>query len=445
MAIDLKAKLQSFRVSDAGNLSVILCIAAVPLVGAAGLAIDTIRIIEAKSMVQDVADGAALAGAATAGTNEKKKKAAEAFVMENLANLYGVTTVPKVSVSGKNVIVEVDTTVEGTLLKPVFMGKSKDDPASTKSVVGAGSNSSSGQSKIELPTVAFTVQSKAYGELGETYTSCIIALNPSMDSAFYNRGTGDFLAKDCMVHSNSSSSKGMTFQGNAKSTAEKFLSAGGWQKIGNSGSITPSPKESAGSVTDPINISVKDPGGTAASVTIKKQDGNVSLAASKYNNVTVQTQGVASFTPGIHYITGTLSLGSQATLNGNGVTLVLLGPNAKIDMNSGATLKLQAPTSGTYAGFAVMGDKSNSTVLTNTIQGGASGYVRGMWYTPRHKFYITGNGDFNSTSTCFPLIADNVEIGGNGSFTTGVGCKSYGFPEFSQLKVTTLATVKLTQ
>ena len=79
---------------------------------------------------------------------------------------------------------------------------------------------------------------------------------------------------------------------------------------------------------------------------------------------------------------------SQAKVVGNGVTLVLLGNNAKIDMNSNSTLQLQAPEDGDYPGFVVVGDKTATTVQTNTVQGGASTYIRGAWYTPKHKFYV---------------------------------------------------------
>ena len=137
-------------------------------------------------------------------------------------------------------------------------------------------------------------------------------------------------------------------------------------------------------------------------------------------------------------------MGSQATITGNSVTLILAGSNAKIDMNSGSTLQLQAPTGGTYAGYAVIGDRSATTVQTNTIQGGAGGYIRGVWYTPKHKLYITGNGGFNSSSSYFPVIVDNIEIGGNGVFNLGFDYAAYNFPEPVKLYYSQSAKARLT-
>ena len=127
----------------------------------------------------------------------------------------------------------------------------------------------------------------------------------------------------------------------------------------------------------------------------------------------------------------------------DGVTLVLLGSNSKIDMNSGGTLKLEAPTEGDHPGFAVIGDPSATTVQTNTVQGGAGGYIRGVWYTPKHKLYITGNGDFNTASNYFPVVADNVEIGGNGEFHLGFDWEEYDYPEPLELQFTQPGKAKL--
>lgn len=60
----LIAKLKRFSHNEDGNISLILGLTAIPLVAVAGLAIDMGRITEARSALQQVADGAALAAAA---------------------------------------------------------------------------------------------------------------------------------------------------------------------------------------------------------------------------------------------------------------------------------------------------------------------------------------------------------------------------------------------
>ena len=431
--------MKRFRRDDRGNLTMILGIAAVPLVAAAGLAVDMARITEARSAIQNAADGAALAAALAQGTTSEREAIGESYAAANLTKLYGVTATPVVDVDGDTVNVTIDTVVDGTLLAVAFSSSG----ANYNGEGGTGGGTESGGT-LSLPSVAFAVSSTAEAELGESYYRCMIALNPSANNAIYIRGTGEFETENCWVHSDSASASGIHRQGNADATADGFTVVGNYANTGGGGDYSVEPETGADVSGDPINLAVSDPGGSASSVTIKKQNGNVSLNAAKYNNITVQTQGLATFTPGVHYITGTLSIASQARVVGTGVTLVLLGSNAKIDMNSNAMLQLQAPTSGDYPGFVVIGDKSATTVQTNTVQGGASTWLRGVWYTPEHKLYTTGNGDFNINSAYFPVVVDNAEIGGNGVFNLGFDWDEYGYPEPTALIKQVSAKARLT-
>ena len=424
----LLARFKCLKKNDAGNVTMILSLAAVPLVAIAGLAVDMGRITEARMSVQQVADGAALAAAVTSGTDAQREAVGSAFIARNMPQLPSIHTTPVVNVAGGAAQVTIDTVVDGTLLAVAF-------PKSS-SLTEADDAAPSG---VSLPSVSFAISSSAAFEPAETTTLCLLALNASMANAIYIRGTGDFTAQDCTVHANSTNASALHLQGNADATADAFTVTGGWTQTGGAGSFSVTPEGGKPTVADPFEIDVSDPGGSASTVTVKKNNGNVSLSATKYANITIQAQGQATFTPGVHYITGTLSVGSQSTLNGTGVTLVLLGNNAKIDMGSGATIKLQAPTSGAYPGFAVIGNRAATTVQTNTVQGGAAGYIRGIWYTPKHKLYVTGNGDFNQSSAYFPIIADNIEIGGNGVFNAGFDWEQYGYPEPVELSAASQA------
>jgi hypothetical protein len=426
------SRLKRLKKNQDGNVTMILSLVAVPLIAITGLAIDMGRITEARSSLQQVADGAALAAAVAKGSDAKRREIGEAFVASNLPDLYGVTAVPTVEVDGDNVSVEIEAVVDGTLLALAFPS------------AGANVDADNIDEKaVELPNVAFGLQAAALAEEGESGTRCLIALNPSITNAIYIRGTGDFIADECEVHANSSDAGAIHLQGNAEATADGFTAVGNWKQTGGAGWFSETPVGGKDFVNDPYSIGVSDPGGTAATANVKKQNGNVSLSAAKYSNITVGAQGTATFTPGVHYITGTISLGSQATLTGTNVTLVLLGNNAKIDMNSGATLKLQAPSTGSYPGFAIIGDKSATTVQTNTVQGGAGSYIRGIVYTPKHKLYITGNGNFNASSTFSPMIVDNIEIGGNGFFKIGMDHTDYGYTKPAALDYKTTGKARL--
>lgn len=328
--------------------------------------------------------------------------------------------------------VKIATVVNETLLTVLF---NKMD-ALTGAVVS--------QASPALPSVAFDVSSSAFAETGISGNRCLIALNSTMADAIYFRGTSSFTADNCEVHANSSNASALHLQGNANATASRFTTVGNWTQTGGAGSFSKTPEGNKASVSDPFNLSVTDPGGTAAVGDNKAKDGNVSLSATKYSDISLKAGGTATFTAGIHYITGTLSIAANSTVNANGVTLVLLGNSAKIDMGSGAVLKVQAPTTGTFAGFAVVGSSTATTVQVNTIQGGAATYLRGAWYTPKHKFYVTGNGDFNQNSEYFPIVADNIEFGGNGYAHIGFDASAYGYQQPSELHYQKPSSARLT-
>jgi Flp pilus assembly protein TadG len=427
------SRLRQLAMDEGGNVALILTIIAAPLTGIAGLAIDMGRVTSARSTVQHVADGAALAAAVARGSNAERETVGKAYIAMNMPDLFGVATSPTITVAADGAHVEIDAVVDGTLLASIFTSRSSQTRAARPA-----------SSSMRLPAVEFAVTAEVEVEEGDTAQICVLALNQSIDDAIYIRGTGDFTADNCDVHANSASSSAIHLQGDATATAESFTAVGGWQVTGGAGSFSVTPEGGQSAIGDPFMIDVSDPGGAASTTTVKKKDGNTPLADTKYSDITIQAGGQATFTPGVHYITGTLSVGSQGALAGTDVTLVLLGSSATIDMGSGAIIQLQAPADGTYPGFAVIGDRNAGAVQTNTVQGGASSYIRGVWYTPKHKLYVTGGGDFNQDSAYFPIIADTIEIGGNGAFHVGYDGVEYGFAAPDALTITRSGKVRLT-
>lgn len=302
----LKSALKRVRRNESGNATLILGLVAVPLIAITGLAVDMARISEARSSIQQVADGAALAAAEATGTDTQREEVGRSFAAHNMPDLHGVTATPAVHVDGDNVTVSIATVVDATLLAVAFPVKGESLEADQHH-----------HHQVELPSVSFSISAGAYAKPGEEGDYCLLALNTTMDNAIYIRGTGDFTAADCHVHSNSASSQSsIHLQGNADAIADGFTAVGGWSQTGGAGAFSEPPVGGRAEIADPIALDVTDPGGTAATATIKKQNGNVSLGAAKYANITIQAQGEATFTSGVHYITGTLSIGSQGVLNG---------------------------------------------------------------------------------------------------------------------------------
>ena len=410
---------------DSGSLTPIFCIAAVPMFAAAGVAIDYNRALYARTALQALADNAALAGAAHDGTAAQQKMAAQTYLAGQELDIGGVDYTAIVTTGTKSVKVVIDGHMKGSLLPVAF-----------------SSNSGGHNTGMDFNDIPVDVSAQAKYIKDTPKKVCMLTLNSHDADAMYFRGSGAINASGCGFQSDSDHLvQSLHLQGNAIATAEFFHTVGGWDKTGTAGSFSTTPKNSATKFGDPFNLNVSCPTASGSSVTVS---GNASLPTSLsdniYNNITARNNNVGAFTSGVHYIKGTLSMTNGGLLTGNNVTLVLCGPNAKIDLNGGS-LQLQAPATGTYAGFAVVASENATAV--NTLQGGPTTWLRGIWYTPKAKLNINGNASFNVNSKYFPIIADKVEIGGTGEINIGMDYAAYGFAEPTQLNLPLNYTVWL--
>ena len=338
-------------------------------------------------------------------------------------------------VNGKDVLVELDANLEGTLIAAAFVTKS----GNSSSNEGKSGNTTVGGTTIPIKATA------RYDETGGDLI-CMLALNKTADNAMYFYGTGDIKATGCGFHSDSHSvDQALHLQGNADATAKFFHTVGGWSQTGASGSFSTTPLSGKQEKGNPFSLSITCPAAAGTTITPTGTTGAATvLNALVYKDITMQNNKVAKFAAGVHYIKGTIDLKNGSLLTGTDVTLVLCGSSAKINMNGGS-LQLQAPnsSSATYKGFAVIGD--TTATATQELQGGPSTYIRGIWYTPKATLSITGNSDFNVNSKYFPIVADKVSVGGTGAINIGIDYNAYGYDEPKELLSNKDRTVWLVQ
>ena len=155
--------------------------------------------------------------------------------------------------------------------------------------------------------------------------------------------------------------------------------------------------------------------------------------------------GVVNLSPGTYWITDgdlDLQMGSGATLacptctpGGAGVTIILTaGSGGKIGtltLGSNANLNLNAPSTGPFAGLAIIQDSnglpSGTTYLhsPNTVsgQGNPTETLNGLVYFPNAAmdFYGTPNGG----NDCLVLVVNTLNFHGNPTLNS-TGCSSSG-------------------
>lgn len=402
--------------NDEGSVATIFALAAIPIIAAAGAALDFNRVIEAQSALQGLADRAALAAAAFDGSESDQEEEGNRYLDSNDAALFGVDYTASITVSGTDIQVVIDADVDGMLLPVAANGQD---------------NMSTGDAAISVASTARYLES-------DPGFVCMLTTNQSAADAIFLSGTRTFTADGCGIHSDSNHpTSAIHLQGNRNAFGDFFHSVGGWSHAGGAGAFSETPVGGKSVFGDPFNLTINCPSSAGSNVT---PSNGATLSAATYNNITIQNNRTVSFSAGVHYIKGTIDIKNGGTLIGNNVTLVMCGANANLDMNGGV-LELQAPTTGTYPGFAVVGD--STATHANDLEGGPSTFVRGIWYTPKAALQISGNADFNVNSAYFPVIANTFYLNGSGSMTIKMDFDAYGYGEPTELLTTAERSVWL--
>lgn len=440
----LKQSVATFKGDTTGNLSIIVALTAVPLFGAAGIAIDMNQTKNTIAALQVLADQAAIHGASFPGTAAQKKAAADDFLAKRSPSLSRVSFTPTTTSTADSVAVEIKANIETSLSRFV-----------------------TGAANIEAP-----IRSRANRVTFEVTSPCAAAMGASGGGTGISlSGTASITATNCVVHSNSTSTtSGISSSSSAMSSADAFTVVGGAAVT--PGTFTPAVKTQQPTLVDPYaglqtgcaantppitatGTSVNASGSTTQTVTQQMISsvslsgtsdttfsannavilGNISISGSNgkvdfksTGSVVIAkdlsfsgTGSTINFTTPVVYLFGKLSVSGSAAITATGTTFVLCGANAGLSKSGTGTIQIKAPQTGATKGFAVIGD---STTQNIAMSGSTTSFVRGIWYTPKAAMTFSGDNKFNqNTSNYFPLIVKGITLSGNAGLNIGLDYK----------------------
>jgi hypothetical protein len=122
--------------------------------------------------------------------------------------------------------------------------------------------------------------------------------------------------------------------------------------------------------------------------------------------------------PGLYIMQdGPLSLQGNATLTGSGVSILLSGMNAVLDLQGSPSITLTAMSSGPMAGIAIASDTPASPILTSSLQGSPDINVTGSIYLPNQRLDMQGNPSLNLLGLTDRLIALSFRLQGSPDIT----------------------------
>lgn len=423
-----------------GNALAIACAAMPLVVGAAGLATDTIQWTLWKRQLQRAADSAAIAGVydreAASGATTNTSTAVCHDLGLNLhtwmalkanspctGSVGSYTTLNFPADSGVQIDqVQVQLQVQQRLpFSSLFM--------STPPVITANATAAS------IP---------AGGD------ACIEALDTSSSTGVTFSGNAAVEMPDCDVFSNTAGSNSAVGKGSSSVIANSVGGVGGIQSSNNF--TVNSYRPYSPPLADPF-----------AGVTPDTSDmhcvGSALSATTNFNSLPSGTNCFSSLSVGSNKsltipstYTGPIYInGGGADIKGNftcgACTIVLTNSSASspiggFSTNAGANINITAPTSGTYKGLAIYQDRRATTCTgnCNNINGNSASIIVGGIYFPKQEIWYNGTG--STTAQCTMFVAFRVTFTGNSGtsnkFKSLADCSAEGLPSNSTVRMVRL-------
>jgi hypothetical protein len=408
------------------------------LVGAAGLAADTIQWTLWKRELQRAADSAALAGVydrvATRTTTGTTVVVNHDLTLNHHTGIGLVAGYPQVTFPADDVPNDMRNQVRVVL-------------AVTKPLPFSSMFMSAAPVIIARSTAASVPGSDEY---------CVVALENAANRTGLTIGGSSAIEMDCGMISNSPSANSSAINnGNASNViASVIASVGGmkystnWQvgKYDPYASATEDPYSDIDPTASEMSSCAQNPPGFTETTVVAQ--GTTSVCVSSLSVGSTKTNAKMSDGSTLHdvtiYLTGknkttAANANIQGTFECNRCTIVLTNKDFSVahptigtfDMNAQGKMNISAPETGKYKGIAVMQDRrqtdSNGASAPNKFNGGGSQVISGALYFPSQAIDYLGNG--TASAICTRFVARRVTFTGNSAtsnkFKKGSDCPFY--------------------
>lgn len=411
MAFSLLRKL---RASEHGSAVTLTAVSVPLLMGAGGLAMDTVQWTLWKRQLQRSADSAALAGAYARGQGKNVSASATRDLTQTLDMTVTSRSIENAPTAGPYAGDNRAVRVVLTLRRPL--------PFTSYF--------------ISTPP---TITAEATAAVLSNGNYCVISLEDTSATGIVMQGNST-VNLGCGMATNSTGSPAVTAGGSASIFATPVSAVG---------NVPPSSNYAPGTTLQPYSIAQPDPFASLPTPTVPSGSGcnnklNVQPNAKRTIDPAtdgscfrgMDIKGNLTLLPGTYIIDGSsFDVGSQASLSGTGVTIILTSATAAtnassiatININGGATINMTAPNSGTYAGVLFYQDRRAIDTGSNKINGNSASTLEGGIYVPKQAVDFTGTSGQNTK--CVQIVSRRVTFIGNSQIQNEcpVGSKAQSF------------------
>lgn len=367
---------------ESGQAVVIGVVSLMAVLPCVGLAIDVGQFRFQQQRMQAAVDAAALAGAievsSCAGTANcaALQTAAQQALVEN--GFTGSTLKKQCAAAAAGLTLIVNN-------GPCSLGSTTGDPnygnSSYVEAVLSGPTNTFFANLVGIHTIRISVRAEAYVAPSFClFTSTSSTTSSGPQGILLNGGT---LSANCGVMDDSGSSNALASDSGTTFNSTKFDVHGGWSP-NNGGAFSSTPVTAVPAVADPLSYLTPPTAGSCTSQTVGS--GSTTLTQGTFcNGFNLNSNATVSLNPGTYIIEGGLNVGSGATLKGTGVTLYFTG-SGQLQMNSGSTAQLVAPTSGSLGGILIWEASTDSNAMI--LNGNSSAELQGAVYLPSAQLTI---------------------------------------------------------
>jgi Flp pilus assembly protein TadG len=420
-----------------GTVAVMVAICAPALLMAVGLGIEASGWTAITQRLQRTADMAALAGAyaSYAGASAQLSANQAAYTAEiNGATGVSSTTTPSTRTWSPQTLPTPSVLTDNLIKIQKIPGiKSTSDVAFSATIKDTVPLFFSGEF-LSGPNI--TLSATATAEVTPSAPDCVLALDTSNATGATTAGIdlsngATVNLNQCGIWVNASGADALYLTGGVTLKAQSVSVVGGDSVTGGS-TMTVS-----GATINGVQVQTFTspglPGIGSCSTYPNNATFNTNTASPQpgtYCNGMTISYGTVNLPAGVYVINGgTFNPAGGSTVTGVGVTIVLTGSPGNIataNIANNVNLTLTAPTSGQYAGVAIM-QAAGSGIGTSTVAGGANMNITGSMIFPNSLVQFS-NGSSNSAA-CTHLIAFQIQFTGGASFgnsCAGTGTASLG-------------------
>jgi hypothetical protein len=284
--------------------------------------------------------------------------------------------------------------------------------------------------RLFMDSSAMEISARSVTHVGVGAGLCLLALRDT-GTGYTSSGGASVDLEHCGMQVNSTSNGAVTMSGGAKIDAEWVHVGGTITKSGGAAVVTDDLKTGAPAAPDPF-ASLSFPGAGTCNFNNLSYSGGATatLNPGRYcNGISLSGSAKVTLNPGTYIIDkGSLSLSGGTTLTAtSGVTIVLTGSGsnwASATFSGGSTVTLNAPTSGAYAGMAIIKDRA-ATSGTISLSGGVGMKINGAVYSPAQS--LTYSGGTGMSTGCTQIVAYSFTMSG-GSRLSG-DCTGFSLPK----------------